>query len=117
MRSANRRAFWRWAPIFFISDQTGNKVLKAPIATPMAAATFATFTAPDLLAAGPNGSLFTGSKTGQVYQISATGQSSVFSDGYREVRGVAWDATNHRIFVADHDGAGLANYLQIIPVP
>lgn len=104
----------------FLSDQTAGKVLKAPVAMPMQLVTFATFPNPDLLASGPNGSLLTGSREGNVFQISSTGESSVFSGGYQQVRGVAYDAKNKRVFAADHDGDpmnGLTHFLQIIPVP
>ncbi len=103
-----------------VSDQTNGKVLRAPVANPAGLSTFAAFANPDLLAAGPNGSLFTGSKDGKVYQLSAKGEVTVFSSGYQQVRGMAYDAANRRLFLADHDGEpsnGLNNFLQIVPVP
>ncbi len=87
----------------FVSDQDLGQLLKAPRSNPSAFTVLATVAQPDLLAAGPDQSLFTGSAGGSVYQISATGAAAVFQSGFQQVRGVAYDPTNRRLFVADHD--------------
>lgn len=98
----------------FVSDQDLGQILKAPLADPSRFTVFATVAAPDLLAAGPNGSLFTGSEGGNLFAISATGTASVFKSGFRAVRGVAYDPSHKRVFVADHDAT--ASLLHILPV-
>jgi hypothetical protein len=104
----------------FISDQERGEVLRAPLADLSATVVVsAGLASADLLSAGPDGSLFTGSKTGQVFQISASGEASVFADGLQEVRGTAYDAENRRLFVADHDGDesdGITHQLRVLPV-
>ena len=100
--------------VLFVSDQDLGQILKAPLADPSRFTVFATVAAPDLLAAGPNGSLFTGSEGGNLFAISATGTASVFKSGFRAVRGVAYDPSHKRVFVADHDAT--ASLLHILPV-
>ena len=65
---------------------------------------------------GPNGTYFTDGKTGSVRQIFGDGKYADFAAGFQEIRGVAYDAENGRIFAADHDPGGVTNRLQIIPV-
>ncbi|WP_224373025.1 hypothetical protein [Hyalangium versicolor] len=102
-----------------VSDQDLGQILKAPRSNPSAYQVLATVATPDLLAAGPDGSIFTGSTGGNLYRISATGETAVFSSGFQQVRGVAYDPTNRRLFVADHDGDesnGVSHVLHILPV-
>lgn len=103
----------------FVSDQDLGQILRAPLANPASYTVFATVAQPDLLAAGPDGSIFTGSAGGSLYRISASGAAAVFETGFQQVRGVAYDPTNHRIFVADHDANttdGVNNVVHILPV-
>ena len=74
---------------------------------------------PDLLCGGPGDTLFTGGANGEVRQISLSGEVTLFAPGFREVRGVAYDEKNTRLFLVDHDpdeADGLENFLQILPV-
>lgn len=103
----------------FVSDQDLGQILKAPRSNPTAYMVFATVATPDLLAEGPDGSIFTGSTGGNLYRITASGEASVFASGFQEVRGIAYDSTNRRVFVADHDGDesnGVSHLLHILPV-
>jgi DNA-binding beta-propeller fold protein YncE len=103
----------------FVSDQVAGKVYRAPLASPQEYTTHAALPSPDLLALGPGGSLLTGSREGKVFQIGASGEVSVLAAGYQQPRGLAYDAENRRLFIADHDGDtsnGTSHVLQIIPV-
>ena len=103
----------------YVSDQGTGKVYRAPLASPKDYTTYATVTAPDLLAVGPNGLLLTGSRDGKVYSIDTAGGVGVLASGYQQPRGLAYDADNKRLFIADHDGDtsnGATYFLQIYPV-
>jgi hypothetical protein len=103
----------------YVSDQDLGAVLKLELSTPQSHQNFAVVDGPDLLAAGPNSSLFTGGTDGTVRQIDSTGAVTTFATGFQQARGVAYDAENRRLFVADHDVAdsnGSTNFLQILPV-
>lgn len=102
-----------------ITDQDLGQVLVAPLDSPMDYEVLAAVAGPDLVAAGPDGSLFTGSSDGSLYRIEANGDAAVFETGFQQVRGVAYDPTNRRLFVADHDGDesdGISHVLHILPV-
>src|SRR5262245_9733835 len=55
------------------------------------------FDSPDLLAAGPDGTIFAGSGDGSVSQIAADGTFTKVATGMQEVRGVAWDDETKRL--------------------
>ncbi|MBZ4377357.1 hypothetical protein [Corallococcus sp. AS-1-6] len=103
----------------FISDQLAGKVYRAPLSAPSQLVAFATLNSPDLLAVGPNDTLLTGSRDGTVLSIRQTGEVSVVAGGFQEPHGLAWDAKNKRLFIADHDGTpedGTNHTLRIIPL-
>jgi sugar lactone lactonase YvrE len=103
----------------FVSDQDLGQILKAPLADPASYTVLATVASPDLLAAGPDGSLFTGSEGGSLFRIAADGRASVFQSGFDTIRGVAYDPTNRRVFVVNHVGheaQGVTHRLHILPV-
>lgn len=103
----------------YVSDQDAGEILTAPRSDPSDVSVLAQVDYPDLLCAGPHGSVFTGGGEGAVRQISADGTVSTLVSGYQEVRGVAYDADNARLFFVDHDGDdsdGGTNNLQIVPV-
>jgi sugar lactone lactonase YvrE len=105
----------------YVSDQDRNEILTTDLgagagATPQH---FATATGPDLLCEGPSGSLFSGSLSGVVYRVAADGTATTFDTGYSSTRGVAYDAANRRLFVAEHDtnpADGTQHALHIVPV-
>lgn len=103
----------------YISDQDLGQVLRAPIGNPSGYTVLATIPSPDLLCAGPNGSLFTGSEGGNLYRIESNGAASVFHSGFDTIRGVAYDSTNRRVFVVNHVGheaQGVTHTIHILPV-
>ncbi|MEQ1500964.1 MAG: hypothetical protein ABMB14_01975 [Myxococcota bacterium] len=102
----------------FVSDQAAGQILTVAN-TGGSPSVFATMDYPDLLSAGPNASLFTGSGDGGAYQIASDGSVSVFVTGPPETRGVAYDADDGRLFFARHDpdeSDGVDHALEIVPV-
>ncbi len=103
----------------YVSEQMAGRIVKAPLGAPDQVAVLAQLDTPDLLCQGPEGSLFTGGKAGDVRQISADGKVNEFAGGFQEIRGVAYDPTNRRLFLSDHDANesdGVTHRLQILPV-
>jgi sugar lactone lactonase YvrE len=103
----------------YVSDQELGQIVKAPLSAPQKTTVFATLETPDLLSAGPQGSLYTGGPQGTVRQIHADGSVTVFHGGFQQVRGLAWDALSRRLFVANHDADpidGIHNSIEIVPV-
>lgn len=103
----------------YVSEQTVGRVVVAPIDAPDQTAVLAQLDTPDLLCHGPEGSVFTGGKAGDVRQIGADGKVNELAGGYQEIRGVAYDKTNKRLFFSDHDANesdGVTHKLQILPV-
>ncbi|MFB1485067.1 hypothetical protein [Corallococcus sp. RDP092CA] len=103
----------------FISDQLAGKVYRSPLSAPSQLVAFATLNSPDLLAVGPSDTLLTGSRDGTVLSIRQTGEVSVLAGGFQEPHGLAYDAKNKRLFIADHDGTpedGTNHTLRIIPL-
>jgi sugar lactone lactonase YvrE len=100
----------------FASDQAAGTVVKVALAVPGKATVMAQVPTPDLLCAGPDGSLFTGGTTGEIRKIGRDGKLSTFAGGFSSVRGVAYDAKNKRLFASEHDAHGKSNALRILPV-
>lgn len=100
----------------FVSDQELGEILKAPLASPASYTVFAHVPAPDLLAAGPDGSILTGGAGGVLYRVSAWGSAWVMASGFHQVRGVAYDPTHQRVFVADHADHDGEQRLHVLPL-
>jgi hypothetical protein len=83
----------------YVSDQDAGAVFRCTTSAPSTCTRFAAVPAPDLLAAGPAGSLYTGGKDGDVRRVDAHGVVTTVAHGRTEVRGVAWDGSL-RLFVA-----------------
>ena len=77
---------------------------------------FSSLASPDLIAQGPDGTLFTGNSSGTVFQIDRAGVATAIITGLLGVRGVAYDGGHKRLFVAEHDPAGVANAIRIYPI-
>jgi hypothetical protein len=77
---------------------------------------FSSLASPDLIAQGPDGTLFTGNSSGTVFQIDRAGVATPIITGLLGVRGVAYDGGHKRLFVAEHDPAGVANAIRIYPI-
>lgn len=103
-----------------VADQDLGQILRAPIAAPMDYQVLVTnIEGPDLMGLGPDGSYFTGGADGSVRRVLADGSFDVFAGGFDQIRGVAYDAANTRLFVADHDADesdGIDHAIQILPV-
>jgi DNA-binding beta-propeller fold protein YncE len=102
-----------------VSDQVAGTILRAPVGSPDKQVVVAKVPEPDLLCAGPEGTFFTGGKTGSVRQVLGSGEVKELSGGFQDVRGVAYDGQKKRLFVADHDrneADGITHLLRILPV-
>jgi hypothetical protein len=102
--------------VLYAADQMAGEILKCTLPACTDKGHFATLSAPDLLSSGPNGSFFSGSPDGNVYQISGAGTVQALAGTFHQPRGTAYDAANKRLFIADHDPAGPMGYLRIIPI-
>lgn len=119
----------------YVADQGTNKILSFPldavIAAPRVAAsgtTLASFDATDgldLMTAGPDGSLYVGSRAGKLFRVTAAGVKTTLLDantaadpGRLQVRGTTIDTANKRIFVAVHstDVTKAPNSIRILPL-
>jgi hypothetical protein len=75
----------------------------------------------DELAAGPNGTIFAITSTGEVAQIAADGTVTMIKSGYKSLRGVAYDPDHKRLIVGEPDagnpdgGAGMP-MLHVLPI-
>jgi hypothetical protein len=69
----------------------------------------------DLLTALPDGSLVTGGRTGVVTRIAPDGTQSQIASGFEQVRGTAYDAAGHRLFVVEHSKSG-HHILHVLPL-
>jgi hypothetical protein len=87
----------------FFDDQSSNQISDLSLANTKSVKVLATLDAPDLLSAGPNGTIFTGGGA-EARQVFADGHSTTVGSGFMGVRGVSYDAANKRLFIADHDG-------------
>jgi hypothetical protein len=101
----------------FMDDQTQGKLLEAPLSSPKTVAAVADLPSADLLCAGSNGTVFSGGSDGNVRAIDGSGKVSVFATGFAAARGVAFDAANRRLFIANHVGTPGSNTIEIRPVP
>lgn len=102
-----------------VSDQVAGTILRVPIASPDKQVVVAKVPEPDLLYAGLEGTFFTGGKAGSVRLVSENGEVKELSGGFQDVRGVAYDGKNKRLFVADHDRTeadSVTHLLRILPV-
>jgi hypothetical protein len=86
----------------FVSDQDNGIIVRVPRATPTTPMNFAAVPSPDLSCSGPSGSIFSGSRTGAVYQVSSTGTATVFAMTQGQSRGCAFDEATRTLYVAEH---------------
>lgn len=109
----------------YISDQANGVILKVPQATTtdggLATTTFATVTGADELAAGPNGTIFAVTNTGDVWSIDTSGMPTNLHSGYKPLRGVAYDPDHQRLFVGEPDkgspdGGAAMPMLHVLPI-
>jgi len=97
----------------YISDQKNNAIVKTPVATPGTTTAFATVNGAEELAAGPGGSILAASSVGTVWKVAADGTVTSIKDGYKALRGIAYDGDHERVIVSEPDsgnadgGAGM----------
>jgi hypothetical protein len=89
----------------YISDQQAGVIFKTPLATPGTTTMFATVAGADELALGASGTFYAVTNTGAAYHVKADGTTELVKDGYRALRGVAYDDGNKRLFVSEPDAA------------
>jgi sugar lactone lactonase YvrE len=99
-----------------VSDQANGVLLKAPLSSPGKALRLAEVPAPDLLCAGPDGSVFTGGTSGEIRQLTKDLKVRSFASGFSSVRGVAYDPAHRRLFASEHAPKGRGSALRIVPV-
>lgn len=105
----------------YISDQLNGVILKTPLASPGTTTTFATVAGADELAAGSTGIIYAASSTGSVWSIASDGTPTSLHDGYKALRGIAYDPDHKRVFVSEPDkgnpdgGAGMP-MLHVLPI-
>ena len=109
-------------PTFYMDDQDTNELYTTPLtfdggASPGTLTEFAQLPDADLLCVGPSGTIFSGGADGNVRQIDSSGNVTVFATGFTAARGVAYDAANGRLFIANHVGASGPNTIEVRPVP
>lgn len=103
----------------YVTDQDRGQVLRVPRASLDTQEVIAELPGPDLLALGPDGSLFTGTTRGEVVRIGPTGAVTVLATGFAAVRGVAYDPAGRRLFAVDHDtdeSDGVSHAVRILPI-
>lgn len=108
----------------FISDQAANRIVKVDLQTARAAnapvqATdvFATVDAPDLMAASPDGTLYTKCGAHALCSISKRGRATVIASDFDAPRGVAVDVARKRLIAVDRASApDKPSTLRILPI-
>ncbi|AET94581.1 NHL repeat containing protein (plasmid) [Burkholderia sp. YI23] len=112
------------ADALYISDQAANRIYQVDLQAARAASApvpasdvFATVDAPDLLAASPDGTLYTKCGAHAVCSISKRGRPAVIADGIGAPRGVAVDVARKRLIVVDRASASdKAGALRVVPL-
>lgn len=84
---------------------------------------FASVPEPDLMCWGRNGRIFVYNKSGTGYEVDSAGAESALYESEAESsgsqssrRGIAYDATNGRLFLSHHDETGEADTGLVVPV-
>jgi sugar lactone lactonase YvrE len=115
--------------VLYVSDQMADAIyavpLNGPAPAPGAQKVFATLPRPDQLAAGPDGSLFTGQFQAAPGSAQSIAVRQVLPDGTVRIvaqdpdvtrpSGVAYDAEGHRLFVAN-SGNPAHRFVRIIAI-
>jgi DNA-binding beta-propeller fold protein YncE len=107
----------------FVSDQTNNVIVSAPLDVLLAApqpVTLYTVTAhvngPDLLAVDESGTLYTKCDKTAFCKIAQDATVTHIADGLHDARGAAIDPSRHLLYVVDRAASGGTSYVQIIPL-
>jgi DNA-binding beta-propeller fold protein YncE len=105
----------------FVSDQTGNRIVKANLdqllnaPQPLSSvATFAQVEGPDQLAIDAKGTLYTKCNRSGLCRIAPDGTVSVLANDFQDARGVAVDDVRHKLLVVDRATSGSpTSYLRV----
>lgn len=110
--------------IVYVSDQANNNIVEANLNTLLGApqpvtlrTVYVQIDGPDLLAAAPDGSLYTKCNATGLCRIAQDGTVSVLANDLRNARGVAVDVLRGKVYAIDranHDGS--TSYLRILPL-
>lgn len=105
--------------VLYVGDQTRGEIVALTLVPLGSAHAVAQLKSPDMLAAGPAGSVLASSKTGAVWQLFADGRLIRLLTSRQEVRGITYDPAGKRMFFAEHDpdsSDGVEHRLQIVPL-
>ncbi|MFM0520165.1 MULTISPECIES: hypothetical protein [Caballeronia] len=110
--------------MLYVSDQAANRIYKVDLQAARAASApvpasdvFATVDAPDLMAASPDGTLYTKCGAHAVCSFSTRGRATVVADGFEAPRGVAVDVARKRLIAVDRSSApDKPSALRIVPI-
>jgi sugar lactone lactonase YvrE len=102
--------------VLYVSDQTRGEIVALTLVPLGSAHAVAQLKSPDVLAAGPAGSVLASSKTGAVWQLFSDGRLIRLLTSRQEVRGITYDPAGKRMFFAEHDPEGVEHRLQIVPL-
>ncbi|GAB5095853.1 hypothetical protein P9250_05240 [Caballeronia sp. LP006] len=109
----------------FISDQAANRIFKVDLQDARTAGgpvqatnVFATVDAPDLMAASPDGTLYTKCGAHALCSVSKRGTAAVIASDFDAPRGVAVDVARKRLIAVDRAGAssGKTSALRVLPI-
>ncbi|SAK80255.1 hypothetical protein AWB82_05270 [Caballeronia glebae] len=110
--------------MLYISDQAANRIYKVDLQAARAASApvpasdvFATVESPDLMAATPDGRLYTKCGAHAVCSFSKRGHATVVADGFESPRGVAVDVARNRLLAVDRSSApDKPSALRVVPI-
>ena len=99
----------------FASDQETGQIARCRLPRCEGTDVFASVAGADLLASDRAGTLYVGTKDGDVYRIVAGGGSERWATGLGRVRGIAVDSAGGRVFLATKQDGRSA--IRVLPLP
>ncbi len=104
--------------MIYVADQERGQIIGYPLADlahPVVVAR--DLPSADLLTLLPNGDLVTGGKRGAVYRVTPAGAVTTIASGFEHVRGTAYDADAHKLYVVDHSVVSSRHQLHVVELP
>lgn len=106
------------AKTIYVADQERGEIIGYPLADAAHPVVVARdLPSADLLTLLPNGDLVTGGKRGAVYRVTPGGAVTTIASGFEQVRGTAYDADAHKLYVVDHSVASSRHELHVVELP